>query len=248
MENVNNSFFEGLYKDIWRATVPEQVTVKEVNFFKDYFSLKPQAKILDMMCGYGRHSLALAREGFLVTAIDNLPAYISEISEVAAKDGLPIKPLTGDLLETDFDEKFDLAICMGNSLNFFPEHDVLCILKKVSENLSVGGSLVINTWSLTEIVAKGVPEKQWSRFDDLILLSDSRYLFQPTRIETTTTILKNMEVVEVKEAIDYVFSVAEFITLLEKSNLKFRINFGIPGRTEFKLGDPRAYLVAEKLA
>ena len=37
MENVNDTFFDGYYKDIWRNMIPEQLTLKEVEFMIDHF-------------------------------------------------------------------------------------------------------------------------------------------------------------------------------------------------------------------
>ena len=31
-ENINNSFFDGYYKDIWRHIFPEKTTLAEVDF------------------------------------------------------------------------------------------------------------------------------------------------------------------------------------------------------------------------
>ena len=28
-----------------------------------YFNLQPESKVLDLMCGYGRHAIALAKKG-----------------------------------------------------------------------------------------------------------------------------------------------------------------------------------------
>jgi len=55
MSNINDLFFDGHYKDIWRAIIPAQLTDREVRFMLEYFDLKPGDEVLDMMCGYGRH-------------------------------------------------------------------------------------------------------------------------------------------------------------------------------------------------
>jgi ubiquinone/menaquinone biosynthesis C-methylase UbiE len=62
-ENINDSFFDGYYKDIWRAIIPEALTKAEVEFFVNTTGLKTGSKVLDLMCGYGRHALSLARKG-----------------------------------------------------------------------------------------------------------------------------------------------------------------------------------------
>ena len=82
-ENLNNYFFNGHYKDIWRHIFPEKTTLAEVDFIIDEAKLNDNSHLIDIMCGYGRHSLEFARRGLKVTAVDNLPDYINEIKDKA---------------------------------------------------------------------------------------------------------------------------------------------------------------------
>ncbi len=45
-------------------------TKKEIDFLLEEFKLPKGAKILDMGCGVGRHSIELAKRGYRVTGID----------------------------------------------------------------------------------------------------------------------------------------------------------------------------------
>ena len=60
-----------------------------------YFNLQPGSKVLDLMCGYGRHAIALAKKGIEVTAIDNLEEYINEIKDTAEKEQSADKSYSG---------------------------------------------------------------------------------------------------------------------------------------------------------
>ncbi len=247
MSNINDTFFDGYYKEIWRTIIPDELTVKEVDFMIPYFNLQQGDKLLDLMCGYGRHSIALARKGMAVTAVDNLSDYINEISELAEKEQLPLKAIRTDVLRYKTGELFDLVICMGNSLNFFNAEDVSKLLGTVSDHLKKGGHLLINTWSIAEIAVKNFKEKTWSRVGDLKFLTESKFLFQPARIETESTIISPDGKTEVKTGIDYIFSINEMETMLGKAGLALKKVYSIPGRKEFTPGEPRAYLVAEKI-
>ena len=61
--NINNYYFNGFYKDIWRSFIPDKFTEKEIDFMKGYFNLGSGSKVLDFMCGYGRHAIGLAKNG-----------------------------------------------------------------------------------------------------------------------------------------------------------------------------------------
>jgi 2-polyprenyl-3-methyl-5-hydroxy-6-metoxy-1,4-benzoquinol methylase len=245
-QNINDIYFDGLYKEVWRSFIPEDLTVKEIDFMLDYFKLKPGDKVLDLMCGYGRHAIGLGRKGISVTAVDNLDDYIHEINQVVREENLPVSAVCENVIEFKTSETFDLAICMGNSLNFFDVNDTLKLLSNTSSNLKTGGSLLINTWSLAEIVIKSFRDKSWSRFGDNIFLSDSKYLFHPARVETDSMIIAPDGTVESKKAIDYVFSVNEMEVMLNQAGFELKEIYSIPGRKKFTAGEPRAYIVGEK--
>src|SRR6478609_7240411 len=141
-ENVNNSFFDGYYKDIWRQIFPEKTTKAEVDFIVEEAKLDSSSKVLDLMCGYGRHSLELARRKINVTAVDNLPDYINEIQEKTRSEKLSLQCICIDVLEMEIDQEYDAVICMGNSLQFFNEEDVIRLLSNISEHLKAKGKLV----------------------------------------------------------------------------------------------------------
>jgi 2-polyprenyl-3-methyl-5-hydroxy-6-metoxy-1,4-benzoquinol methylase len=245
-ENINNSYFDGHYKDIWRAIIPTELTAKETEFMIQHFNLQPGSKVLDIMCGYGRHAISLAEKDISVTAVDNLGEYISEIKEKSIQHNLDIKVSKADITNFKSGDSFDLAICMGNSLNFFASEQTIAVLQSLSTQIKEGGHLLINTWSLAEIAIKHFIERSWAEVNGYKILTACQYLFNPTRIEAETTIISAEKVVESKKAVDYVFSVSEIQEMLKDSGFTLKEIYSIPGRKKFRLGDARAYIVAEK--
>jgi 2-polyprenyl-3-methyl-5-hydroxy-6-metoxy-1,4-benzoquinol methylase len=246
MSNINDTYFDGNYKEIWKTLVPELLTVKEVDFMIPYFGLQPGSRVLDLMCGYGRHAIAFGRKGISVTAIDNLPAYITEIKETVQKENLPVRTLQQSILDLTTDEEYDLAICMGNSLNFFNAADIRAILSNVSSCLKTGGHLLINSWSLAEIIFKSFKEKSSDTIGGMEFNNESKILFQPTRMETASTIISPGGTTELKQAIDYIYSINEMEAMLQQAGLSLQEVYSIPGKKKFLVGEPRAYLVAVK--
>lgn len=246
-ENVNNFFFDGYYKEIWRHVFPEKTTLAEIDFIMNDFKLNPGNSVLDVMCGYGRHTLELARRGIKVTAIDNLPDYINEIKEKATNENLPVECICTDVLEMQIDKQYDAVLCMGNSLQFFNEKDISRLLSNISEHLKPAGKLLINTWSIAEIAMKNFKDKSWSRFDELLFLTESKLLFHPTRIEISSIIIADSGDREEKTGVDFIYSISELETLLNKTGFELKEIYSIPGKKQFTVGEPRAYIVAEKL-
>lgn len=246
MPNINDSYFDGYYKDIWKAIIPAELTGKERDFMLPYFNLDENSRVLDLMCGYGRHALALGRKGIAVEAVDNLRDYVTEIQAAITSENLPVTVSQQDVLRYKASQSIDLAICMGNSLNFFNAADTTTIFNNISARLKTGGHLLINTWSIAEIAFKNFKEKSWSEVNGLKFLVDSRILFQPTRMVTDHIIIAPDGSTETKTGIDYIFSINEMELMLQAAGFSLQEIYSIPGRKKFTIGEPRAYIVAKK--
>jgi len=246
-ENINNIFFDGYYKDIWRSLIPEGLTVAEVDFLVNRADLKPGSKVLDLMCGYGRHALALGRKEIQVIAVDNLIEYVKEVTEIAEKETLPVTCIHADVIEYEPAEVFDLAICLGNNLSFFDKEETGKFFSMIGSHTKKGGLFIANSWTIAEIVFKNFNSKTWSEINGLKYLVESGIFFNPTRMETQTTIIPPGRPEEKKKAIDYIYSVNEFGKALEDAGFSLRDMWSIPGKKKFAFGEPRIYVVAEKL-
>ena len=244
MSNINDSYFDGYYKDIWKSIIPAELTPREVNFMLTYFKLQPGNRVLDLMCGYGRHAIALAKAGMDVTAVDNLTEYIDEINKTRDAEKLQVTTIRQSIIDYKPKGQFELVICMGNSLNFFDSNDVMKIFSMVSSCLVTGGHLLINSWSLAEIVFRSFKESNDSNHGGMEFRNHSKMLFHPTRMETATTIIAPDGQTENKSAIDYIYSINEIEAMLKNAGLTLKEVFSIPGKKTFSLGEPRAYIVA----
>ena len=246
MSNINDTFFDGHYKEIWKTLIPGELTVKEIDFMVPHFGLQPGSKVLDLMCGYGRHAIALAKKGIAVTAVDNLGDYINEIKATAIEDGLPLTASQHDVISYVIDDQFDLAICMGNSLNFFNAADTIKLLANIAAHLKPGGHLLINSWSIAEIVFSKPVSNSWSKIGEYKFLSELKLYFQPTRMEVESIMIAPDGTEETKKGVDYIYSLNEMEAMLQQAGLQLKEVYSIPGRKKFTAGEPRAYLIAGK--
>jgi cyclopropane fatty-acyl-phospholipid synthase-like methyltransferase len=247
MANVNDSYFDGQYKEIWRQLIPEELTSKEVGFMIDYFKLLPGDNVLDLMCGFGRHAIALAKKGMNITAIDNQADYISEIKSTANREQLPVQAFKADIIKFQAVETYKLAICMGNSLNFFPHEQIKQLLVNTSNATYLNGFLVINTWSLSEITQDNFERKHESTINHFKFINESKYFPSPARIETESQIIDVKGNIERRKAIDYIISINDIDTYLTEAGYQIEDIFSIPGKKKFTKGDPRAYIIAKKV-
>ena len=77
---------------------------------------------------------------------------------------------------------------------------------------------------------------------------NSKYLVSPARIETESIFIAPDGNTETKKAVDYIYSLNETEAMLNKSGLAVKEIWSIPGKKKFTLGEPRVYIVAEKIA
>lgn len=227
--------------------IPEELSKREVAFIQDYLQLQPGHAVLDLMCGYGRHALALGRMGIHVTAVDNLAAYINEISETAEKEQLPVNAVCCPVQEFTGTGLFDLAICMGNSFNFLDRMEAETLLKATAAQVKTGGHLLISSWSIAEIVYnKNIQQNGWSREGDYLFLSDARFFSHPSRLEVETIMIAPDGSREEKKGIDYIYSLNEMEQLMNASGFRMTGAWSVPPKKNFVPGDVRVYLLAEK--
>lgn len=107
---------------------------------------------VDIACGAGRHAVALAREGFEVTAVDFSSEALRLASELAESQGAKITLEQRDLETGDADlgvSRFDLAFV------FFYLHRPL--LPVIDRCLRPGGLLIYKTYSVDQLRFEGRP-------------------------------------------------------------------------------------------
>ncbi|GAI67091.1 unnamed protein product, partial [marine sediment metagenome] len=67
--SIHKSYYTKRFQDITQFGKEAEAS-KQVEFIEESIPLKPGQKILDLACGYGRHSILLAKKGYFVTGYD----------------------------------------------------------------------------------------------------------------------------------------------------------------------------------
>jgi cyclopropane fatty-acyl-phospholipid synthase-like methyltransferase len=246
-DNVNDHFFEGIYKDAWKKTIPEGLTEVEVDFIIEMANIQEGGRVLDLMCGWGRHSIELAKRSVDVTAVDLLREYIEEIDLQASIHSASINTVLSSVLDLRLEQQYSAAICMGNSFNFFDREDALSILRNVSHHLKPKGILVLNSWSIAEIAIRYFKEKDWYWAGDYKCVIENKYFTNPSRIQSEQTIIAADGSSEVLQAVDYIYSLDDLEALFKQVGLRTRALYSTPRKKRWSFGDVRIYIVAEKI-
>jgi SAM-dependent methyltransferase len=87
-------------------------TEQEVEFVVDALGLAPGQRVLDVGCGPGRHSLALARRGFTVLGVDASEEFVGLARDAARAEDLDAAFEVLDVRALDVVDRFDVALCL----------------------------------------------------------------------------------------------------------------------------------------
>lgn len=147
----------------------------EAQLFMDnivhYLNLPEDAKILDLACGKGRHSIYLNQMGFQVTGAD---LSSNSIAIASLNENETLKFVEHDM-RIPFDEKFDAIFNLFTSFGYFEnDEDNFTTLKAIRDSISEYGFAVIDFMNVHNVLANLVPEEV--KFVDEIEFHIKRYL------------------------------------------------------------------------
>ena len=139
------------YSALWfKLFLPlqEEWTQQEVAFLTRQLPLPRYRHILDLACGAGRHSLALAQRAYQVTGLDRDQAALTLARQQAREAGQDITYVVGDMRQLDeLSGVFDAVISMWQSFCYFDEVTNVALLHSVAQKLTPGGRFVVDLYN-----------------------------------------------------------------------------------------------------
>ncbi|MCE5256838.1 MAG: class I SAM-dependent methyltransferase [Spirochaetaceae bacterium] len=108
--------------------------------------IKSGAKVLDLCCGVGRHSLDMALRGYEVTGIDITKSYLDAAKETANAMSVKADFIRADAREFSRPGHFDLCMNLFTSFGYFSTKEMdIEMLSLCAHNLAPGGCLILET-------------------------------------------------------------------------------------------------------
>lgn len=124
-------------------------TVAEIDFVIEETGIKPGARVLDIGCGTGRHSVELAKRGYRVTGVDLSPGMLAQARKTADEAGVEVEFVQCNAAEFESDAVFDAAICLCEGAFCLlgaeddPSDRDLAILRNVYAALKPGSTFIL---------------------------------------------------------------------------------------------------------
>jgi SAM-dependent methyltransferase len=122
-------------------------TEQEVEYLVGALGLEPGQRVLDVGCGPGRHSLALARRGLVVVGVDLSPDFIALAREAATVEGLSARFEEQDVRALAYDGEFDAVICLcQGGFGLLGGHDEADVFARIVAAVRPGGGLALSAF------------------------------------------------------------------------------------------------------
>ena len=210
----NTPFYHILYKD--RDATEAQTFMENLTA---YLNIPEDAKILDLACGKGRHSIYLNSIGYDVTGLD-----LSEESIAFAKQ-FENNRLTFNVhdMSLPYHEQFDLVFNLFTSFGYFEnEADNLKTIKAIKENLKSNGIGVIDFLN-SNYVLNNLVTNETKQVDDIT--------FNIQRFEEDGYIVKDISFEFENKAYNFQervkgFTLDDFKKMFKQANIELLDIFG----------------------
>ena len=166
MANRTVEFFEAQFKQQVASTGSSDLAL---NPFQQAALPFLAGRVLDLACGLGGLSVAAARKGCEVVAVDASQTAVEHVAAVARAEGLDITAVRHDIATFEVGGPFDAVVAIG-ILMFFPRDVALGLLEKLQSAVRRGG------YAMVTVLLQGTTFTDV--FDD-----DRYYLFAPDELD-----------------------------------------------------------------
>ena len=148
----------------------------EVAFINRALDIPGAGDILDLCCGFGRHSVRLARRGHRVTGVD-LSAYnLGIAAENAAEMGVEVDWREADMRDTGIPgASQDAVINIFSAFGYFDDEGNQRTLEEVARVLQPGGRFLIDLLNRDALMRRFEPRGWARRRDGSVLLQQHEF-------------------------------------------------------------------------
>ena len=180
----------------------------------------PRGDVLDVPCGFGRHSLPLARASYRVIGVDRSEELLAEARRRAGGERWP-KLVRADYRELPFaDESFDVALNLFTSLGYLGDAEDTKALAEICRVLRPGGRLLIETMH-RDLLVRQFREQDWRLAGQGRLLLEQRTFDAAAGVaQTTQTLVDNTGARDSRSFSVRIYTATELVAMLDSAGFE----------------------------
>jgi SAM-dependent methyltransferase len=132
------------YLYFYSEVLTDQRTEAEVSALVTLLGLDQPLKILDLACGFGRHTNRLAALGHIMTGVDFSQGFLEIARRDALQMRLSVNYQQADMRKITFTDEFDYTLLLFTAFGYFSDAENLQVLQNTCKALVSGGRLVFD--------------------------------------------------------------------------------------------------------
>ena len=228
----------------------KEKSAKEVDFIEKALGLSRGARILDLCCGYGRHSVELSRRGYGVFGLDLSELFLHMAREEAEvpETGIKINFVRADMRQIPFKENFDAVINIFTSFGYFEEEEEnQAVLEEIARVLKKGGCFLFEAANRSYLpgrfkrtIVDDYPDKQ------LKVVHHNKAFRNYRKLQTRIELLHKGESREYFRSVR-LYDLEEFSQMVKAAGMKVLEAYGDLKGTPYKKDSSRLCVLSEKI-
>ncbi len=232
------------YLYFYGEALTDERTDAEVSALVSLLGTQPPARILDLACGFGRHTNRLAARGYSMTGVDRMDGFLQIARQQAAQMDVQVDYQQADMRQIAFEDEFDWVMLLFTAFGYFSDAENLQVLVNVSRALKKGGRLVFDSLNRDAIEKDFHPafviEKEGNLMIDRLSFDSLEGRFYNKRIVFRDGVRKD------KPYFVRLYNPNEVKALLSEAGLELEKIYGGFDRKQFKMDSHRMVVVARK--
>lgn len=218
----------------------------EAAFVRKTLRLRRGQRLLDVCCGYGRHSIRFAKSGLTVTGLDRNDLFLRRARRAAAKEGVAVSWVKEDVRKMAFEPSFDAAVNLFTSIGYFTdEDDNFEVVKRAAAALKPGGRFMLDTINRDRII-RNPQWNQWLPMGRGVVLESPAFDWQRGRLNSKRILVfPNGKRRETRISLR-LYTLAEVATMFERAGLSVTQAFGGFDGSAYEPDSPRIIITGEK--
>ena len=222
----------------------ESEAKQQVSFLLNHINISQEAKILDLCCGNGRHSIELKKLGYDVLGVDLSSELLDIARSKASENDLDLKLYRCDMREIPYEDEFDLIVQFFTSFGYFEtDAENQKVLSAISKALKKEGQFMIDYMN-PDYVASNLVEKDEKQVSDDIKLIQERWI-ENSRVNKKITMIKNGETSYYNESVR-MYALQEIKAMLDQVGLMLNHTYGDFDGSEYNKDSSRMILIGNK--
>ncbi len=241
-------FFDEVYPEVYASRLSPARTAREASFVLRTLDLNPQDRVLDLCCGQGRHSVALALGGVSVTSQDLSSDYLATAASAARDAGVEIETVCSDMREIPFESTFDGVINMFTAFGYLEsDEEDFKVLHQVHKALKPGGKLLIDTINREWVLKNQVPSGARVSPDGTIVVERRNLDLRTSRNTVDLTVVSpDGTRRDVPGHTVRLYTLTEMAGMMDEAGLEFVDVYGEYDGRPYDLDSHRMIVVAER--